>query len=196
MLHAGKWHGMELMGAQVGRAGDACRATAPICKHKHACTLAPTATCSTASVGMMPRRDRQHGRPAAPAAASARLPAATHAILKLRQQQPSSPRICGRGCPCCTLPASAQRASRKGESRGNMPGGACARAVAGGGNGCVGMGEHAHACMQARGQACTAAQHSTGGMYRRALTSANQPSSGASSSCHEHFDLVLRVYQM
>ena len=164
MKHAGKWHAMELMGAQVGRAGAACRATAPICKHKHACTRAPTATCSTASAGMMPRRDRQHGRPAAPAAASARLPAATHAILKLRQQQPSSPRICGRGCPCCTLPASAQRASRKGESRGNMPGGACARAVAGGGNGCVGMGEHAHACMQARGQACTAAQHSTGGM--------------------------------
>ena len=160
MLHARKWHGMELMGAHVGRAGAACKAEAPSSAHKHACSPAPTTTCIHAPpAGMMPRYDAQHGRPATPAAASARLLAATHAILKLRQQKPSSPCTCGRGCSCCALPASAQQEGRKGESRACLPGGARARAVVGGGNGCLGMGEHARACMQARGQACTAAQH-------------------------------------
>ena len=172
MLHAGKWHAMELMGAHMGCAEAACRAAAPNSAHRHACTRATTTICIMAPAGSMPRHDARHGRPASPAAASARLLAATHAILKLRQQKPSSPRTCGRGCSCCALPASAQQECRKGESRACLPGGARARAVVGGGNGCLGMGEHARACMQARGQACTAAQHSTTRNYRRRLTSA------------------------
>ena len=155
------------MVAHMGCAEAACRATAPTSEHKHAHTRAPLASCIHAPAGIMSRHGTRHGRPAAPTAGSARLLAATHVILKLRLQQPSSPRRWGRGCSCCAWPASAQQPCTKHEPRACLPGGARARAVVGGGNGCVGMGEHAHACMQARGQACTTAQHSTGGMYRR-----------------------------
>ena len=157
----------------VGCAGAACRATAHSSEHKHACkhgnmrarARRPRASCE--------RGEPPPSRAAAPAAVSGRLQAHSTWAHELRQQQLSSPRRRGRGCMCRLQHRCAQRACTKGESRACLSGGAGAPAVVGGRNGCVGTEEHAHACMQARGQACTAAQHSTGRTYRRTLTSAN-----------------------